>query len=296
MLGADVRIPAVAGAFYPADPETLTHDLTAYLAPPVTENEKFDDALGCVVPHAGYMYSGHVAGAVYRRLPARSTYIILGPNHYGRGVPLAMMSSGAWRMPLGDVFIDQVVARSLRDACHLIEEDARAHEEEHSLEVQVPFLEASGKPFTIVPVAVGVASYAPLDALGKGLAQVVRHAPQPVFIIASSDMNHYEADGITRIKDHKAIEKILELDPQGLYEVRRRENITMCGYGPVIALLTAARELGATRAELVKYATSADAGGSRDRVVGYAGIVVRAGVGSGQEAASNQPEDNQQSF
>jgi len=274
MPGTDVRIPAVAGAFYPADSETLTRDLAKYLAPPATEAEKFQDAIGCVVPHAGYMYSGHVAGAVYRRLPARSCYIILGPNHYGRGVPLAVMSHGAWRTPLGEVPIDQALARTLREACHLIEEDSRAHQDEHSLEVQVPFLEASGEPFTIVPIAVGVASYAPLDALGHGLAHAVRQASQPVFIVASSDMNHYEPDGITRIKDRQAIERILALDPQGLYEVRRRESITMCGYGPVIALLTAAKELGAQRAELVKYATSADAGGSRRRVVGYAGIVI----------------------
>jgi MEMO1 family protein len=274
MPAADVRFPAVAGQFYPADPETLTRDLATYLAPVATEAEKFHDAIGCVVPHAGYMYSGHVAGAVYRRLPARSSYIILGPNHYGRGVPLAVMSHGTWRTPLGDVAIDQTLARSVCQACHLIEEDARAHEEEHSLEVQVPFLEASGEPFSMVPIAVGAGSYAPLEALGRGLAQAVRQAQQRVLIVASSDMNHYEPDGITRVKDRQAIERILALDPQGLYSVRRRENISMCGYGPVIALLTAAKELGATRAELVRYATSADAGGSRERVVGYAGVVI----------------------
>ena len=282
MPGADVRIPAVAGRFYPADPETLTRDLASYLAPVATETEKFHDAIGCIVPHAGYMYSGHVAGAVYRRLPVRSSYIILGPNHYGRGVPLAVMSRGAWRTPLGEVAIDRALARSVREACHLIEEDALAHEEEHSLEVQVPFLEASGGIFTMVPVAVGVWSYAPLESLGRGLAQAVRGAPQPVLIVASSDKNHYEPDGITRVKDAHAIERILALDPQGLYEVRRRESISMCGYGPVIALLVAARDLGATSAELVKYATSADAGGSREHVVGYAGIIVTQPSGTGK--------------
>jgi hypothetical protein len=274
MQGVDLRVPAVADRFYPADPAILARDLAMYMSPEATEAEKFQDAIGCIVPHAGYMYSGHVAGAVYRRLPARSSYIILGPNHFGRGEPLAIMSHGSWLTPLGEAPIDERLARSVRQACHLLEEDARAHAEEHSLEVQLPFLEGSAKPLTFVPIAVGVWAYAPLESLGHGVAQAVRHAGQSVLIIASSDMNHYEPDGITRVKDRKAIDKILALDPHGLYDVVRRERISMCGCGPAIALLTAAKELGAKHAELVKYATSADAGGDRDAVVGYAGIVI----------------------
>ncbi len=269
-----VRRPAVAGRFYPAKAQTLTRDLDAYLGPDPDKAEKVENALGCVVPHAGYMYSGHVAGAVYRRLPARSSYIILCPNHFGRGAPLAMMSSGSWLTPLGEVPIDGSLAQAVRRGCHLLMEDPNAHAEEHSLEVQLPFLQRQVRNFLFVPVAIGVGGYAALESLGRGVAQAAKAAPQPVLIIASSDMNHYEPDSVTRVKDRKAIDRILALDPQGLYDVVRREDISMCGYGPTIAMLTAAKELGAARAELVKYATSADTSGDCSAVVGYAGIII----------------------
>ena len=229
--------------------------------------------MGCVVPHAGYMYSGHVAGAVFGRLPKRPTYIILGPNHTGRGAPLAIMSSGEWLTPLGRVPVDSALARLLRRSCHLLMEDAEAHEDEHSLEVQLPFLQRSVGEFKFVPIAIGVGGYSGLESLGHSIAQAVGPTV-PVMIIASSDMNHYEPDSLTRQKDRKAIDKILALDPPGLYEVLRHEDISMCGYGPTIAMLTAAKDLGAQRAELIKYATSADTSGDRDAVVGYAGIIV----------------------
>jgi AmmeMemoRadiSam system protein B len=219
------------------------------------------------------MYSGHVAGAVFGRLPKRPTYIILGPNHTGRGAPLAIMSSGEWLTPLGRVPVDSALARLLRRSCHLLMEDAEAHEDEHSLEVQLPFLQRSVGEFKFVPIAIGVGGYSGLESLGHSIAQAVGPTV-PVMIIASSDMNHYEPDSLTRQKDRKAIDKILALDPPGLYEVLRHDDISMCGYGPTIAMLTAAKDLGAQRAELVKYATSADTSGDRDAVVGYAGIVV----------------------
>lgn len=269
-----VRSPAVSGRFYPARPETLTRDLDSYLMNDPEKFEKVENAVGCVAPHAGYMYSGHVAGAVYRRLPARSSYVILGPNHFGRGAPLAIMSGGSWRTPLGEVPVDTSLAAGLRASCRLLVDDAEAHEEEHSLEVHLPFLQREVKRFAFVPVAIGAGGYAALEALGRGVAQAVKAAPKPVLIVASSDMNHYEPDSITRVKDRKAIDKILALDPEGLYQTIRREDISMCGYGPAVAMLTAARELGAQRGELVKYATSADAGGDRGAVVGYAGIIV----------------------
>lgn len=269
-----VRPPAVAGRFYPARPETLTRDLKSYLAPEPAKAETVDHALGCIVPHAGYMYSGPVAGAVYRRLPARASYIILCPNHFGRGAPLAVVSSGRWRTPLGEAPINATLAQGLKKTCHLLTEDTIAHSEEHSLEVQLPFLQQKGKRFDFVPVAIGVGGYAALESLGQGIAQTLQGAAERALIIASSDMNHYEPDGVTRIKDGKAIDRILALDPQGLYDVVRREDISMCGYGPAISMLTAAKILGARQAELVKYATSADAGGDLDAVVGYAGIVV----------------------
>lgn len=269
-----VRRPAVAGRFYPARPETLTRQLDEYLAPQARASERNEGALGCVVPHAGYMYSGHVAGAVYRQLPARSSYLIFCPNHTGRGAPLAMMSSGDWLTPLGPVAVDSTLAQALRHSCHLLMEDADAHEDEHSLEVQLPFLQRAVGSFSFVPIAIAVGSYSTLETLGHGIAQALKRLERPVMMVASSDMNHYEPDSITRLKDRKAIDKILALDPAGLYDVLRREDISMCGYGPTIAMLTAAKDLGAERAELVKYATSADTSGDRSAVVGYAGIIV----------------------
>jgi len=265
-----IRPPAVAGRFYPGRPESLARQLDQYLG---SEQAKIEGALGCVVPHAGYMYSGHVAGAVFSRLPKRPSYIILGPNHTGRGAPLAIMCSGEWLTPLGRVPVDSALAHLLRRSCHLLTEDAEAHEDEHSVEVQLPFLQRSVGEFKFVPIVIGIGGYSGLESLGHGIAQAVGPAGA-VMIVASSDMNHYEPDSLTRKKDRKAIDKILALDPPGLYEVLRREDISMCGYGPTIAMLTAAKDLGAQSAELIKYATSADTSGDRDAVVGYAGIVV----------------------
>jgi MEMO1 family protein len=273
MQAPAIRRPAVAGRFYSAKPETLTRQVDQYLGE-VSPAGKIDAALGCIVPHAGYVYSGQVAGAVFQRLPARAAYIILCPNHTGRGSPLAIMSGGEWLTPLGSVRVDTALAQKLQRTCRLLMEDAEAHEDEHSLEVQLPFLQRSAGKFTFVPITIGVSRFAAFESLGHGIAQTVKNAPTPVLIVASSDMNHYEPDDITRRKDHQAIDQILALDAAGLYEVIRREDISMCGYGPAITMLTAAKDLGATRAELIRYATSADTSGDRSAVVGYAGIVV----------------------
>ncbi|MFZ0960828.1 MAG: AmmeMemoRadiSam system protein B [Terriglobia bacterium] len=269
-----VRLPAVAGRFYPAKREVLSRQLDQYLTADAPVAEKTEAALGCMVPHAGYMYSGAVAGAVFQRLPARATYIILCPNHTGRGAPLAIMSKGEWMTPLGVVRIDAQWAASLQHSCHLLMEDAKAHEDEHAIEVQLPFLQRQVGEFTFVPIAIGVSRYAALESLGHGMAQALKSSANPVMMVASSDMNHYEPDDVTRVKDRKAIDQILALDAAGLYEVVRKEDISMCGYGPAVAMLTAAKDLGATRAELVRYATSADTSGDRDAVVGYAGMVI----------------------
>ena len=269
-----VRRPAVAGRFYPAKPETLTRQLDELLAADREPSPRAEAPLGCIVPHAGYIYSGAVAGSVFTQLPVRATYIILCPNHTGRGAPLAIMSYGEWLTPLGSVHIDAEMAQRLRQACHLLMEDAKAHEDEHAIEVELPFLQRLAGTFTFVPIAIGVSRYAALEALGQGIGQALKTSPGSTLIVASSDMNHYEPDAITRVKDRKAIDKILSLDPAGLYEVIREEDISMCGYGPAVSMLAAAKALGASRAELIRYATSADTNGDRSAVVGYAGIVV----------------------
>jgi len=268
------RSPAVAGRFYPRKRDALLRELDQYLEPVSPDEMTIDSALGCVVPHAGYMYSGHVAGAVYRVLPKRSRYVVLGPNHWGRGAPLAMMSEGSWLTPLGQVPLDTELAHNMREKCPLLTEDAEAHSGEHSLEVQLPFLQRLSGEFTFVPVVIGLADYSLLELLGRAIADAIRRSADPVLMIASSDMNHYEPDGITREKDDKAIEKILQLDPVGLLEVIRNEDISMCGYAPTVTMLIAAKELGAREARLIRHATSADTGGDFDSVVGYAGIVI----------------------
>lgn len=265
-----LRKPAVAGRFYPAEKKTLQSDLLRYLG----ETQGSTSARGAIVPHAGYMYSGHVAGAVYSalRIPARA--IILCPNHKGMGASLAIMSSGSWEIPLGRVEIDSVLAKRLLHHCHLLTEDATAHQLEHSLEVQLPFLYHLRSDIQFVPIALGSSGYATPERLGMGIEQALREAGEEVLVIASSDMNHYESDEITRIKDGKAIEKILALDPRGLYDVIKAESISMCGYGPAIAMMHGLQPLASRRAELVKYATSGDVSGNHRQVVGYAGVVV----------------------
>lgn len=267
-----IRQPAVAGRFYPSDAAALREQVHSFLDAAAAANRTA--ALGCMVPHAGYMYSGHVAGAVYSALDLPARFIILCPRHFPQGEPLAIMSEGAWRTPLGEAKIDSELAAELKRHCPLLREDSVAHRAEHSLEVQLPFLQQLVPDFSFVPVAIGTDRYPVLEQLGQAVGEVVAAAAARVLVIASSDMNHYESEDVTRIKDHKAIDRVLALDPRGLYETVRREGITMCGYGPAVAMLTAAGQLGATRAELVRYATSGDITGDRQEVVGYAGVVV----------------------
>ncbi|MGH9430326.1 MAG: AmmeMemoRadiSam system protein B [Terriglobia bacterium] len=267
------RLPAVAGRFYPSAPEALTRAIHSFEDQDPPPHVIFQDAVACLAPHAGYMYSGSVACAVYSRLPTCGRYIVLGPNHFGRGQQLATLSSD-WLTPLGAVTADRTLTAALLRECEGMADDPVAHAGEHSLEVQLPFLQYFAKDFSFAPIAIGDVDYSTLTKLGGILARLFQSTGQRTMLVASSDMNHYEPDAVTRIKDRKAIERILALDPYGLAEVIDREQISMCGYAPAIAVLTAAKELGAIKGELVKYATSADAGGDPTAVVGYAGIVI----------------------
>lgn len=272
---APLRRPAVAGRFYPSDPNELTREIDEHLGAIPSAEGRIEDAKACVAPHAGYMYSGSVAGAVYRRLPPARSFVILGPNHYGRGAPLAIISRGEWLTPLGRVTVDAELAEAIRSHCTELVEDAHAHEAEHSLEVQIPFLQRAVGEFSFVPIVIFGVEYATLAALGHAIVSASLQLGRNVLVVASSDMNHYEPDGITRLKDRKAIDRILDLDPEGLYRVVQRERISMCGIEPAVAMLHAAKELNAREARLEKYATSADAGGNASAVVGYAGLIIR---------------------
>jgi AmmeMemoRadiSam system protein B len=266
-----LRPPAVAGRFYPSNPAELAQQIKTFAAASGATVKK--NAKACLVPHAGYRYSGAVAGSVFASIELPQRIIILGVRHFPRGQALAILSEGAWQTPLGEAQIDVALAAQLRQACPLLKEDPVAHSAEHSLEVQLPFLQALGGEFQFVPVAIGTVRYEELCAVGEAVAQVIAAQNAPVLILTSSDMNHYENDPTTRKKDHQAIEQLLKLDPRGLYDTVRREEISMCGLGPAVAMLIAVRLLGASRAELVKYATSADVTGDRAEVVGYAGII-----------------------
>ena len=265
-----VRKPAVAGSFYPADPGTLLRDIQRYTQPAAAKLP----CIACVVPHAGYIYSGPVAGAVYSQIELPSRLLLLGPNHTGLGQPLAIFSSGSWSTPLGEARVDESLARELMLRFPLLQEDTDAHRKEHCLEVQLPFLQALLQDFSFVPIVIGTSRVDLLVSLGERLAEVLQTTKASVLILSSSDMNHYEPDSITRVKDAKAIEEILALDAFRLHQVVERENISMCGFASTVVMIAAARRLGAARAELVKYATSADVSGDREYCVGYAGIVV----------------------
>ncbi|MGA7645577.1 MAG: AmmeMemoRadiSam system protein B [Terriglobales bacterium] len=275
-----VRSPAVAGRFYPGSADELLQDIQNYTAPPENPAESgLISAIGCVVPHAGYIYSGSVAGAVYSRLEVPKRCVILCPNHTGKGRPLAVMTSTTWQTPLGDVAADAEVGGRLLRRFPALEEDSAAHRGEHAIEVQLPFLQARQPELHIVPITVGTSNFDVLRGLGEALADVIGEVEEDhekkVLIVASSDMNHYESDAVTRVKDRKAIERVLAMDARGLWEVVMNEDITMCGFGPTVVMLTAAKLLGATSATLVKYATSGEVSGDYESVVGYAGIIVQ---------------------
>lgn len=268
-MGELVREAAVAGRFYPANPERLRTDIEAYLP-----SCKKTRAVACMVPHAGYMYSGQVAGTVFSRLEIPQSCIVLGPNHTGRGHPLAIMKEGYWRTPLGEIAIDSSLAEALIREFPALSEDSAAHRSEHSIEVEIPFLQTCRPDAKFVPIAIGTGQLILLEQLGQAIAEVLKKSKDPALIVASSDMNHYEDDTTTRLKDRKAIDKILALDAPGLYQTVMNESISMCGFGPAVAMLTAARGLGAQKAELAQYATSADVSGDHKVVVGYAGIII----------------------
>jgi AmmeMemoRadiSam system protein B len=286
MTTSAVRTPAVAGRFYPGRAEELLREVLEFTSP--SKIPTATAAIGCVAPHAGYIYSGGVAGAVYSRLKIPERCVILCPNHTGKGRPLAIMATTTWQTPLGEVAADADMGARLLRRFPALQEDSAAHRAEHAIEVQLPFLQTLRPELKIVPIAVGTSDFNVLRGLGEALADVIsdrheedRHEkdqkeerPEKTLIIASSDMNHYESDAITRVKDRKAIERVLALDARGLWEVVMNEDISMCGFGPTVVMLTAAKLLGAASATLVKYSTSGDVSGDYNSVVGYAGIIV----------------------
>ncbi|HEY6066463.1 MAG TPA: AmmeMemoRadiSam system protein B [Thermoanaerobaculia bacterium] len=265
-----VRQPAVAGSFYDADSERLARDVRRY----VPEGLPRVTAIGAIVPHAGYVYSGPVAGAVYGRLELPSVAVVLCPNHTGHGVGAALDPSAIWRTPVGDVPLARRLADRILDAAPSLEPDEGAHRREHSLEVQLPFLRLLRPDIAIVPICLGVISLPLCREVGEAIARVVRDEEERPILLASSDMNHQESRKIGRPKDDLALARIEALDAEGLFRTVFAESITMCGVLPATALLFAAQALGATRAEVVSRRDSGDETGDVSSVVGYAGVVI----------------------
>src|ERR1700722_14223372 len=265
-----IRLPAVAGRFYPSDPAELCAQISEYISS--ANGLTVRNVKSCLVPHAGLMFSGHVAGTVFSSIRIPKRVVILGVRHRPPGSPAAIVSSGAWRTPLGDAEIDYELAEKIKAACPLLTEDTVAHSKEHSLEMQISFLQILVPGFCFVPIALGTAHFETLVTVGEAIGGVLA-AKKDVLLVTSSDLNHYEDDATTRVKDRKAIEQLLSMDARALYVACRREEISMCGLGPAVAMLTALQVLKASNAELIRYATSADRSGDPSAVVGYAGMV-----------------------
>jgi AmmeMemoRadiSam system protein B len=261
-----MRRPVVAGQFYRSDPEGLRSQLKAYFDVPVHKEES---ARGGVVPHAGYVYSGQVAAHVYAELPLAETYVLIGPNHHAIGSTIAL-SQETWSTPLGNLEVDEEIVDDLSKSMDV---DETAHQYEHSIEVQLPFLQYRFKDFKIVPICIGLQDEKTAKEVSVDLANALRDR-EDVVVLASSDFTHYESDKSARENDNLVIEAIIDLDTSKLYSRIYEHHISVCGYGPIAVTMETTKALGAEKGKLLKYATSGDVSGDMSSVVGYSGIVI----------------------
>jgi AmmeMemoRadiSam system protein B len=268
-----IRQPFAAGRFYPGSAKEI-REMMAVL---VDRKARKEAAIGLLMPHAGYPYSGPVAGATISRVRLKDTFIIMGPSHTGLGQPYSIMTEGSWQTPLGEVEIDSTLGKKLLSVSDYLKEDAGAHLYEHAVEVQLPFLQYLKPDIRIVPIILAQASAEVYKKIGRDIARAIKESNIKAMIIASGDMTHYEPQKVAEAKDKQAIEAMLKLDEDELTRRYQELNISMCAYGPAVCLISAAKELGATGAELVRYQTSGDATGDYSSVVGYAGIIIKGG-------------------
>jgi len=264
------RQPAVAGQFYPGSDDKLR----AALSRMIPENPATQQVKGIISPHAGYVYSGAIAGQLYSRIRIPGTVLIIGPNHHRTGAAAALYPDGEWLTPLGPATVSSRLNALLLRHGHYLSSDHIAHQHEHSLEVQLPFIQYLRPDVTIAAICIGHGDYASLRDIGRGIAAAIREFGEEVLIIASSDMTHYESADAARKKDQTALERVLSLDGKGLLEVCLQRRITMCGVVPAAVMIEASIQLGATKSELVAYGTSGDVTGDNDQVVGYAAVTV----------------------
>jgi len=271
-----IRAPAVAGYFYPASKESIESTLAEFDVSGVVA----EPAMGVVAPHAGYRYSGPVAAKVYASIKAAESVILLGPNHgAGRGFEpppkAAIMTEGEWEFPTGVVPIDEELAASLVAESPLLSVDPYAHEAEHSLEVQVPFLQRFAGKIKIVPIIISHLSDPEVMELAEGIFRGIKKVGKAVTLVASSDFSHYVPHEVAKRQDSKAIKMIEALDAEGLLKVVREERISMCGYQPTAIVIEVCKKMGAKEGILVDYKTSGDTSGDYSTVVGYGGLIIR---------------------
>lgn len=265
-----IREAAVAGQFYSADTQSL-RELIHSFQKDLTPRLK---ARGVIVPHAGYMYSGAITGEVYSTIELPKHFIILGPNHTGRGAAMSLHPAGGWRTPLGIAAINGELNQALLKECSLLKEEHTAHYREHSIEVHIPFLQVMLSEFDFAAISVGDYYYSHLHILGEAIARVVSYFPEPVLLISSTDMTHFESAEAALEKDRLAIDNMAGVDPKGLFETVRENDISMCGFAPTVSVLTACRDLGSIGGRLIRYANSGDVSGDFGHVVAYAGMVI----------------------
>lgn len=273
MPHADIhdRQPAVAGQFYTTDAEALLAEVKGYLAQAQPRDEA--RTILAMAPHAGYYYSGIIAGVTLGQANLAETVLLLGPNHTGLGKPFAVWPDGRWLYPGGALQVDAELAALLCEKEPLLTPDTLAHQREHSLEVMVPFLAALNPDTRIVPICVSHPSLDTLIGVGKTIGRTLRGFERPVSILVSSDMSHFVPHDMAKEQDSQALEPALQLDAARFFETVRGGNISMCGVLPMTVGITAALELGATQTEITGYATSGQINGEMRRVVGYAGML-----------------------
>lgn len=267
-----VRHPSVAGMFYPGDKSNLEKDINKYVLVEGGKTKK--DVIGLISPHAGYIYSGSCAGKGFAVINIPDKVVILGVNHRGIGYSMAVDGNDAWETPLGNIKIDKQMRNDLVESSEVFEIDSSSSGEEHSLEVQVPFIQYLNPGAAILPLTISSMNMEEMRKGGEELAGMIKKTGEKILMIASTDMSHYISSADAEEKDSKAIRKVVDLDPEGLFETVYKEKISMCGVCPTFIMMVAAKELGAATGEIIEYTNSGYTSGDFDQVVGYLSAVV----------------------
>ena len=267
--GKLIRRPAVAGVLYPDERGPLEAQVDRW----VERGAKPEPAAATLVPHGSYASCGAVIGAVCARISWPETVVLVGPNHTGEGQPYGIAARGAWQTPLGELPVDEELARAILRRAKELKRDAHCHAREHALELLLPFLQRSRKVRRIVPIAIAPADIGPAQRIGEAVAEEILRRRGEVHLVGSVNLTRYEPLEAAQAKDPAALERILALDGSGLAELASERPLSMCGVGAAAAVMAAARRLGASKGRLVRYQTTAETGGEALSVAGFAGIV-----------------------